>query len=149
MKHSPAMREDIESKNFNFLGVVSFKIEFRHYLHQFSYLKMEVGETCICNKLSLAIINVKVNIEENIVEIFRFSRLSLIDSCEVLLVLTLQTLNCLIFTSDADIIKEVAGRVRSQIVHIKHWHRAIRNLVAFFFNIDSLFYSIIVDDSNL
>ncbi len=149
MKHSPAMREDIESKNFNFLGVVSFKIKFRHYLHQFSYLKMEVSETCICNKLSPAIIYVKVNIEENIVEIFRFSRLSLIYSCEVLLIFTLQTLNGLIFTSDADIIEEVAGSVRSQVVHIKHWYRAIRNLVAFFFNIDSLFNTIIVDNSNL
>ncbi len=63
MQHGPAMREDIECKNLNFLWVVSFEVEFRHYLHQFSYLKMEVGETCIRNKFSLAIVNVKVNIE--------------------------------------------------------------------------------------
>jgi hypothetical protein len=55
----------------------------------------------------------------------------------------------LIFSSNTDIIEEVAGIIWSEVLDVKHWYRAIWNLVTFIFYINSLFNAIIVDDSDL
>lgn len=109
---------------------------------------MEIGETGICHDLALAVINVEVDTEQDIIEFLRVTDTTRVIGSEVLLILPLETFNCLVLTSDTDIIEVVRGVSTSQIIHVEHGHRAIRDLLTVLCDIDRFFDTVIVDNSD-
>jgi hypothetical protein len=70
VKQRLSSRKYVESKNLDFFRMISLDIELRKLLHQFSYLEVEIGKACVSNNLSSAIIDVEVNTEKNIIQVF-------------------------------------------------------------------------------
>lgn len=107
VKDSPAKREDIKREDLDFFWMIPLNVEPRKGLHQLSDFKVEIGKACVCHNLSLAVINVKVNAEEDVIELISITHTLRVVCREVLLVLPLKALNSLILSSDANIIEEV------------------------------------------
>jgi hypothetical protein len=70
VKQRLSSRKYVESKNLDFFRMISLDIELRKLLHQFSYFEVEIGKACVSNNLSSTIIDVEVNTEKNIIQVF-------------------------------------------------------------------------------
>ena len=73
MKQSLALREYVQGKNLNLLGMIPLDIEPWNGFHEFSNLEVEISEAGISYDLSLAIVYVEIDIEHEVIEILLFS----------------------------------------------------------------------------
>lgn len=64
MKESLSTRENVQSKDLDFLRMISLYIESGHRLHLLCDLEMEIGKTGVGNYLSAAIIDVEIDTEQ-------------------------------------------------------------------------------------
>ena len=81
---------------------------------------MEICETGIGYYLFFEIVDVEIYIKQDIIDLLLILGFSRVVGSEVLLILSLQSFNCLIFSSDANII-EVVRRIRtSEVFNVEH-----------------------------
>jgi hypothetical protein len=108
MQQSLSARENVQGKNLNFLRIVSLDVEIWQ-LHHLCDLEMEISEAGIGDYLSLEIIDVEIDMKQHIIDFFFTTGFARVVGSEVLLKLSLQAFNCLILSSDTNIIEVVRG----------------------------------------
>ena len=111
---------------------------------------MEISETGIGYYLSFKIVDVEIDIKQDIIDLILTKGVARVVGSEVLLILSLQSFNCLILSSDTNIIEVMRGIWTPEVFNVEHGNWASGYLVAFLGrNIDSHLYSIIIDDTDL
>ena len=118
MKESLSTRENVQSKNLDFLRMISLDVEPWHRFHQLCDLEMEVSETGVGHYLTAAIVNVEVDTEQQIIELILSTDSTRVVGSEVLLILSLQAFNCLILPCDTDIIEVVRGVCTFEVLNV-------------------------------
>jgi hypothetical protein len=89
--------------------MISLDVKSGKRLHQLSNLKMEIGEAGVSNDFATAVINIEVNTEQHIIKLRTLSDTAGIVGSKILLILSLQPLNGLVFSSYTDIIEVMRG----------------------------------------
>jgi hypothetical protein len=70
---------------------------------------MEISETGIGYYLSFKIVDVEIDIKQDIIDLILTKGVARVVGSEVLLILSLQSFNCLILSSDTNIIEVMRG----------------------------------------
>jgi hypothetical protein len=81
---------------------------------------MEISETGIGYYLSFEIVDVKIDMKQDIIDLLFIKGFSRVVGSEVLLILSLQSFNCLILFSDTNIIEVVGGIWTPEVFNVEH-----------------------------
>jgi len=81
---------------------------------------MEISETGIGYYLSFEIVDVEIDIKQDIIDLILTKGIARVVGSEVLLILSLQSLNCLILSSDTNIIEVVRGIWTPEVFNVEH-----------------------------
>jgi hypothetical protein len=120
MKECLSTRENVKSKNLNFLRMISLDVEIWLIHYHLCDLEMEISETSICDYLSLEIIDVEIDIKQNIIDFFFTTGFARVIGSEVLLKLSLKTFDCLILSRDTNIIEVVRRIWTPEVFNVEH-----------------------------